>query len=267
MFRIDGINDVVFDTTKLVTYNAIAPELTITNITGNLSIGGRTVTGIATDKADPNRLIITVGSYGNSTYVFETNNALDAVPTWRGIQGNLPSFPVYHAIISEDDPNTVILGTEFGIWATNAGTIGNPNWVESNSGKSADNPFPRVPVFEIVQVKDKPWSGAKVYAGTHGLGFWESSSLLTNVKEVSNRTQSSLKAYPNPANSYVNLQTEIKGSYTLSLYNLSGQVVATQKGNSNGAISVTTSDIQSGSYFVEIIGDQQKAVSKIIIQH
>jgi hypothetical protein len=250
-----------------VAYNAIAPELTTTNITGNLNIGGRTVTGIAIDKSDPNRVIITLGAYGNSAYVFETNNALDASPTWRSIQGNLPTFPVYHAIISEDDPKTVILGTEFGIWATNNGTTGSPSWVEANSGVNANTPFPRVPVFEIVQVKDKPWSGTKVYAGTHGMGFWESSSLLTSVKPATKLVSSTIKAYPNPANSFVNLQVDVKGAYTLSIYNLNGQVVATQKGNSNGSISVVTSDIANGSYFVEILGDNQKAVSKLIIQH
>lgn len=267
IFRVDGLNAVDFDTTKIVAYNAIAPELTTTNITGNLNIGGRTVTGIAIDAADENRMIITLGAYGNSTYVFETNNALDAVPTWRSIQGNLPAFPVYHAIISDDNPNVVILGTEFGIWATNTGTSGNPSWVEANKGTIEGTPFPRVPVFEIVQVKSKPWSGAKVYAGTHGMGFWESSSLLSSVKDVSGIVKSNLKAYPNPANVFVNLQTEVKGSYTLTVYNLNGQVVASQKGSSNGAISLSTSELQSGSYFVEILGDRQKAVSKIIVQH
>jgi hypothetical protein len=179
----------------------------------------------------------------------------------------LPTFPVYHAIISEDDPKTVILGTEFGIWATNAGTSGTPNWAEANTGKVIATPFPRVPVFEIVQVKDKPWSGAKIYAGTHGMGFWESSSLLTNVKETSSKTSSSLKAYPNPANNFMNLQTDIKGAYTLTIYNLNGQAVTTQKGNSNGNIAITTADIANGNYFVEVLGNNNKAVSKIIVQH
>lgn len=267
IFRIDGLNNADFDTTKLVAYNSIASELTTTNITGNMNIGGRTITGIAIDKSDANRVIITVGSYGNSTYVFETDNALDAVPSWRGIQGNLPAFPVYHAIISEDDPKTVILGTEFGIWATNTGTSGNPSWVEANTGKESTTPFPRVPVFEIIQVKDKPWSGAKVYAGTHGMGFWESSSLLSNVKEATSKTSSNLKAYPNPANNFMNLQTEVRGTYTLTIYNLNGQVISSQKGNTNGNISITTSDIPSGNYFVEVLGMNKKAVSKIIIQH
>jgi hypothetical protein len=267
IFRIDGLNTADFDTTKLVAYNAISSDLTTTNISGNLNIGGRTVTGIATDKADPNRVIITVGSYGNSTYVFETDNALDAVPAWRGIQGNLLAFPVYHAIISEDDPKTVILGTEFGIWATNVGTSGTPNWAEANTGKVTSTPFPRVPVFEIVQVKEKPWSGAKIYAGTHGMGFWESSSLLTNVKETSNKSAGTVKAYPNPANNFLNLQTDIKGAYTLTIYNLNGQAVTTQKGNTNGNISITTADIANGNYFVEVLGSNNKAVSKIIVQH
>jgi len=267
MRRIDGLNKAVFDTTELTSYKTISDSLTTVSIKGNLSIGSRAVTSIAIDKNDPNRVVITVGNYNNTNYVYQTTNALDASPSWSSIQGNLPRFPVYHAIINESNSDEIILGTEFGIWATQNGTASSPSWSEALEGIDANMPMPRVPVFEVAQVSDKPWSGPKIYAGTHGMGIWETSSLLTNVKRTNNSNVSNVMAYPNPANNYVNLKTDIKGLFKLTVYSIKGEAVYTSNGNSNGTINISTSNLINGNYFVEVLGDNKKAVSKIIIQH
>lgn len=268
VWRIDGFNSTDFDTTLLPNYNSIPSTLTATDITANLGVSGRTITSIAIDKADENRLVVTVGSYGNTNYVYETLNALDPVPTWRAIQSNLPRFPVYHAVISEDDPNTIILGTEFGIWASNnASPGGTPTWSEANGGEDATLPFPKAPVFELVQVSVNKWSGAKVYAGTHGMGIWETGSLLSSTPKTEAKKVSSVLAYPNPANNEVSLRTSIKGQYSLIVYNIQGSVVASFDGFSNNEIKLNTTEFVNGNYFVEIIGSNEKAVTKLIVQH
>ncbi len=266
--RVDGFNSVQFDTVSIPNYNDIDPALTSTDISGGLSIGSRFVSSVEVDPNNPNRVVVTVGNYGYSSYVYVTNNALDANPTWNSIQGNLPQFPVYHAVINIDDPDMIILGTEYGMWVTQNGTSSTPTWVESLQGSKANMPFPKVPVYTVYQVEDRPWSGPKIYAGTFGMGIWETSSLLTNVKRPKKSApQVMLNAYPNPANNFITLDTDIKGNYTATIYNLSGKAVVTTNGNSNGTIKLTTSELISGNYFVEVIGDNQKAVSKIIVQH
>lgn len=268
IFRLSGLNSADFDTSVLVAYNAIPSNLEITDITNNLSLGGRTITGIAVDESNPDRIIISAGSYGNTNYVYETTNARDAQPDWTSIQGNLPRFPVYHVVISADDPNTVILGTEFGIWASNNVSGGTPTWTESIDGVDPSLGFPRVPVFELVQVKDKPWSGPKVYAGTHGMGIWETSSLLTNVrKEEQQKRASQMKIYPNPAVNFTTIETGVRGSYTLNIYSLNGQVVFSNEGQTTGKIEVSTSAMLTGTYFVEVVGKNTKEASKLIVQH
>ncbi|MBT8326694.1 MAG: T9SS type A sorting domain-containing protein, partial [Bacteroidia bacterium] len=249
VYRVDGFNSVQFDTVNIPGYNDIDPGLTTTDISASLSIGSRFVTGIEVDPNDPNRVVVTVGNYGYSSYVYITNNAMDANPTWTSIQGNLPQFPVYHAVINVDDPDMIILGTEFGMWVTQNGTNSTPTWVESLTGVDPNIPFPKVPVFTVYQVEDRPWSGPKIYAGTYGMGIWETGSLLSNVKRPSkSASRTLLNAYPNPANNFVNLNTEIKGTYTATIYNLNGQAVISSSGVSNGLIKLNTSQLLSGNY-------------------
>jgi hypothetical protein len=48
---------------------------------------------------------------------------------------------------------------------------------------------------------------------------------------------------------------------------MSGLLVESFSGQSNGLIKLNTSEIKNGSYFIEVLGDHQKAVSKLLIQH
>jgi hypothetical protein len=269
IYRVDSLLTAQFDTTSLVARDAMAPKLNYKQINQGFSLGGRTVTSVAIDKADPNRVVITAGNYSGTTFVYVTEDALSDNPSWRSIQGNLPRFPVYHAVISENDPDVIILGTEFGIWATNNGSATNPTWAEALEGVDADMPLPRVPVFDLIQVAANSSTGPTVYAGTHGMGIWASQSLLSSVPQVDNNLEKevTISAYPNPANLFINLETKIVGAYTLTVYNLSGQNVRTVSGNNSGVIKLNTTDLVTGNYFVEILGKNQKAVTKIIVQH
>jgi hypothetical protein len=54
------------------------------------------VTSIAIDPTNPNRVLVTLGNYGNDHYVFVTTNALDANPVWVSKQGELPKMLFMH---------------------------------------------------------------------------------------------------------------------------------------------------------------------------
>lgn len=264
--RIDSLLTAKLDTISLPVANQISPTLG-TPVVLSLPVGNRTVTSIAIDANDPNRVVATLGNYNNSSYVYVCEDALGAAPSFRSIHSNLPDFPVYHAIISVDDPDIIILGTEFGIWATTNGTATNPTWAEALEGKDPTKPLPRSPVFDVVQTTNKNWSGPRIYAGTHGMGIWESQSLLTSVRNKSNTESISILAYPNPANNVVNVASDIKGAYTLNMYSLNGTLVHSQEGSNSGTIKLSTETLTNGNYFIELIGQDTKAVSKIIVQH
>jgi hypothetical protein len=267
IYRIDNLLTTNFDTAAIPGYADIAPELVTTDITGNLSAFNRTITSLAIDNANPDRAVITLGNYGNTNYIYVTNNLTSSSPTWTSIQGALPRFPIYHALISLDDPDVIVLGTEFGVWATNNGLAATPTWSENITGVNADLPLPRVPVFEVIQIKEKPWKGVKIYAGTHGMGIWESTSLTAGIKRDNTSTKPAINAYPNPANNSLTLKTEIVGAYTLNVYSITGQLITTQKGTNNGVIKLDTDTFNNGNYFVEVFGNNTKAVTKIIVQH
>jgi hypothetical protein len=266
VIRIDSLLTAKLDTISLPVANQISPMLG-TPVDLSLPVGNRTVTSLAMDANDPNRIVATLGNYNNSSYVYICDNALGATPSFRSIHSNLPDFPVYHAIVSVDDPDVIILGTEFGIWATTNGTATNPTWAEALEGKDPTKPLPRSPVFDIAQTTNKSWSGPRIYAGTHGMGVWESQSLLTSVRNKTKKESISISAYPNPANNVVNLASDIKGAYTLNMYSLNGTLVHSQEGSNSGTIRLSTETFTNGNYFIELIGQNTKAVSKIIVQH
>lgn len=264
--RIDGINKTVWDTAAL-SGATISDSLSIRNINSNLPTG-RSITDIEVDYNDPNRVIVTLGNYGNSSHVYITTNALDDAPTWRSIQGALPSFPVYDAEISVNNPANIILGTEFGIYYTQNGTATTPTWTYNKDS------MPRVPVFQIRQVEQKVWkngkrTGAVLVAGTHGRGIWRSSSMLTSVETVSSTDKISVSAYPNPATSVVSLDMPVKGSdnLTISVINYQGQTVMTKQVRVTGTeqkIDLNVSTIAAGNYIIKVDGSKHKAATKFI---
>lgn len=268
IYRVDNLLSTQFDTLSLPKNDQIAASLTTTEISQGMGVStARTITSVGIDPQNPDRLVATLGNYGNTNYVYFTDNAMDASPTWRSIQGNLPRFPVYHGLISIKDSDVIILGTEFGIWATNNGTSANPTWAEALDGVDSDVPFPRAPVFDLVQVESNSSTGPRIYAGTHGMGIWETKSMLTSVRPKLDQ-QREVRAYPNPAHDYVNIETKLSGSYQLTVYAINGNIVHSQKGVNAQTIQLATTDWNSGNYFVEIIGaNHKKVVSKIIVQH
>lgn len=266
LYRTSGLNKANFDTTELSVANAISDSLTTIDITSNMSIGGRYISDVYVDPSDDNRVMVTLANYGNTRYVYITENALDPVPNWTDITTNLPNAPVYSCLISADDPSILIVGTEFGIFATDNGFSSNPTWTEMRDGANG-TPMPSSPVFAMDQVAAKPWAGHTVYAGTHGMGMWQSSSLLTNIKEEPTVKKSELTVYPNPAHISCTMKTDIRGEYTLNVYDVKGSLVSTAEGRSNGNITLNTRNLKNGNYFVEVIGVNAKAVSKMIVQH
>lgn len=78
---------------------------------------GQAATGVYVDKKDANRVVVTFGNYGYTSYVYASTNALSASPSFTSIQGDLPAMPVYDALINIADSSQIFLATEFGVWS------------------------------------------------------------------------------------------------------------------------------------------------------
>lgn len=261
IFRVDGLNSAKFTVAANPGVRDIPAGITTSNIFGNLP-SGRSVTSVNLDPANSNRAVVTLGNYGNSNFVYLTNNALAATPTYTNITGNLPSMPVYDAFIDFNNPNYIVLGTDLGVFASETGGT---TWEEQNSGMA------RVPVFEIRGYEWNPWMGSEIYLGTHGRGFYRSRSLMTGSSSPAQLIRTSaLTVFPNPAQSTTELSFEAlrasKGQ--LNVYNLKGQLVFTQEvmaGAGRQSISLPVSQLQAGHYIVVIELPGEKKTGKLMV--
>ncbi len=80
---------------------------------------------------------------------------------------------------------------------------------------------------------------------------------------ISNNTINELTVYPNPAADYFNVTLE--NDAEISVYSLTGQKVIEVSGVS-GNNQVSVNDLQSGVYFVSVIANGQKYMSKLTVR-
>jgi len=259
--RIDSINAADFSLAANPTVLDVPKPIVQTNITP-AGLSGRTVTSVNVDQMNGDHVVITLGGYGNSSYVYETFNALAAVPTWKNITGNLPSMPVYDALIDVDDNKRIILGTDLGVWYSEDGGA---NWVEGNDGMA------RVPVFEIRGYEWRPWEGMTMYLGTHGRGFFRSRTLLTSTKNLKDNTAIQVSVYPNPTNdkATVSVQSKVKENAVLRVVNLQGKVVMEQSVSvvvGSNEFSINLGNLPKGYYFASVKGNTTQGTVKVCVQ-
>lgn len=246
LYRVDGLNSAEFTLDANPVASTISDGITTVQISSS-AFSGRVVTSVNVNPSNPNHVILTLGGYGNNSYILESTNALDASPTFSNITGNLPSMPVYDAVIDVDDENRIIIGTDLGIWATeNGGT----SWEEANDGMA------RVPVFEIRGYEWRPWEGMVMYIGTHGRGYYRSTSLKTSTKSI---VKNSLKANlsPNPvvSSANINFESKVSGESNYSIYNINGKLISSvdfYANNGSNNIVINTNDLKSGIYFIKV---------------
>jgi photosystem II stability/assembly factor-like uncharacterized protein len=234
VWRLDNLNDAEFTLEANPTANDI-PDAIIQKKLSIPGVAGRVVTSVNVDPNDANHVVLTLGAYGNSVYVLESEDALSANPTFTNITGNLPKMPVYDAVIDVDDANRIVLGTELGMWATEDGGA---TWEEANDGMA------RVPVFEMRAYEWRPWEGMTIYAGTHGRGYYKSESLLTNTDKFE-KTNVAWNVFPNPSTDKVNASFSLNKAETakISVYDVNGNLIKTNTDNLRKGANTISMDV------------------------
>jgi hypothetical protein len=190
----------------------------------------RYITSIAI-APDDQTVLITLGNYGNSSYVFKTTDGLDSVPVFTAVQGDLPAMPVYNAIFEMSNPNTAILGTDFGVFSTNDISAASPTWTVQNSGTG------NVPVTMIKQQSNpglyyaRPNNYGDLYLASYGRGlfFDESYGIVLGTDPVYAKpaAENRLKVQPNPFTSNVRISYKIGKTAAVQamVYDLSGRMI------------------------------------------
>jgi hypothetical protein len=242
------------------------------------SWSGRSITSIAVDPNDPSRVIATLGNYGQANYIYFSSNALDADPTFTTKQGTtagkkLPAMPCYASLIEMSDGNRVLIGTEYGIFATaditkSAALI---EWTEENDGMSP------VPVYGIhQQTQVFPGMGnnyGTIYIATHGRGFFETNKYLSvpDSDPMPILAQPSLNIYPNPVVNFANINytLPVSSKVIVNVYDLNGRMVRTIDLSNQGVgihqASIDCNTLERGAYFLQLIAGKESTTAKFVL--
>ncbi len=274
VYRVKGFNGVYYNSEAKDTINMIndhdSTSYKYADIRSGVSqlqiqtifTGSQFICGMGVDPKNPEHLVIALGGYGAATNIRRSTTAASTTGTssFSTIRGNLPSMPVYDAVIDMNDPNIIIAGTEFGAWiSTDAGS----SWTAQNDEMGA------VPVYDVRQQYrgfDICTNSGMVYFGTHGRGIWSSADFLSledDIKEDKIEV-SAINLYPNPVNNFTNVELELTKStdVTISVFSLTGQMISnetlTNRQSGNLKHRVNTSRLPKGVYFVTVQADGMK---------
>lgn len=238
------------------------------------------VTGIDVHPTNSNRVVVTLGNYGGTSFIRYSTNALDSAQnvnfaSKQGVGSNaLPRFPFYSCVIDMHNPNRVLVGTEGGIYVTENITSSNPTWTAAfGPGIGLAN----VPVYDMVQQR-LPWHVASnrgvIYAGTHGRGMFKTSSLVSVEENEEVVKVANMDLYPNPvAGDRLNINFNLLSSddVTLSIYDLNGslidQVNLGAKPVGIHKTSINTNELANGTYILSLqAGDQVKSSKFVVLR-
>jgi hypothetical protein len=245
--------------------------------------GSRAVTSIAFSPEDNTRAVFTLSGYGFNDYVYVTSNALDSVPTFVNVQGNLPKLPVYSSLIEMHDKNKVIIGTDNGIFSTD--NVESGIWAADNSGLGT------VPVFMLKQqttfqpevyIDDNEkifyYPGVQnygaIYAASYGKGLFIDTSYYNPMGiepgNVYPQAVNTIRIFPNPFKNEVTVSYSLgtNSDVSLIIYDISGRTEKTinQNNVSSGEhkIKIEMGGFPAGTYLIQMKSKAGTAYGKLM---
>ena len=208
-----------------------------TDITGTLPIGSNSITYIAVDYQNPEKLWVTMGGYDGQR-IFEST---DAGTTWTNISTGLPQIPTLCVVQNtQATVNQLYVGTDVGVYVMNEGET----WTLYNTG------LPNVVVNELEIYYDAVTpANSRLVAATYGRGLWQTELAVStsynvdaSISEISVPEE---KAYCSMANITPTVKVQNKGIFTLTSfvvsYTIDGGTAVTQ----NWSGSLATNEIAS----------------------
>lgn len=230
------------------------------------NFGTRNITSISSDPNDQSKLLITLGAYGFTDYIFYNNNAdscasADNFSNFNSVQGNLIGVPVKESVIDVFNGNTAFIATEEGLYFTENLDGG------TNSIWTLENSLPAKITTCITQVTNDYFvSGDKgnLYVGTIGKGAYVSKA-STRVSANSISKTSTVKVYPNPSKGTFTVSSE-KEFNQIIVRNITGQVVFNKALNTLEKNNIINLDIADGVYVYEVLNNSTRVGSgKVLI--
>jgi hypothetical protein len=239
---------------------SIIPGKDITVVDYNHPASNVDVLGIGVDPNNNNNIVTASGGFGGTKIYMSLNGG----QTFSSRQGNLPIMPSYDAMFVGNSSKIVIVATELGMWMTDDITVAAPVWYEVN------DKLGRVPVFKIRQENLYVDGCPVIYLGTHGRGFFRSTSYTPDgchkaftygADITKNNPANHFSITPNMVENTTKVEfvNTYNGAVFITILNTNGQVVkrikeATERGNNS--IEVDLSYLSKGSYILRIESDK-----------
>jgi hypothetical protein len=252
------------------------------------------ITSVSVDPNNDDRLIITLGNYGNSHYAYFCDNALSANPTLRSVQGDpnnggLPQVPAYSSLFEMNpDNHLVLVGTEYGIYVTDNIGASSPTWVPENTHIGS------IPVFMLKQQTVRKTNDTLmfinidttyvvyygvnnygvIYGATYGRGLISLDEFQKPVgigEHGKADYKNAFSVYPNPAFDKVTVSFDAAApGYTdVELFSLNGNMVKSVdlgwRPEGRHDIILNVADLPAGTYIVRLTQGSQVSSSKIVV--
>ncbi len=255
--------------------NANVGNPTRTNITSGLFTGGASVSCIAIDPTNADRVIVTFSNYNARSIFFTSNGGT----SWTDISANLEQHPFggpagngpsvrWAKIVPLNGDTAYFVGTSIGLFATSHLHGDSTQWVQQGSATIGN---------AIVDMIDARISDGKIIVGTHGNGMF--STTLTNIAQLGvgmeelkfQASPLQLRNFPNPADQFttISFNLPMNEAVDLRLFDLHGKEVATVLNGTKNAglnsIKFNTNALANGIYFCHLIAGDLMETKKIVV--
>ena len=299
LYRISNLKAVVSDTTLLANNGAQLQQLAqLQEITLPVT---QCITSIAIYNKDNNKVVVTLGNYGNDSYVLYSDNATDSIASFEPRQGRLQQMPVYSSVYTAYEyrdkfgdyhcEEHVLIGTEHGVYITDKIAANDPGWV------AADNMMGDVPVLHMKQqnleqddqkvtTQNDTWmvgsvvpgihNKGMIYAATYGRGLFRCETYHQfysgdGVEENVTVAQSKVTMYPNPVRDAAKVSFELNENTSVSyqVFDMSGRMVKSENVGNCAAgkheIDVTVDRLAKGAYLLRLNAGSQSSCAKFMV--
>ncbi len=269
-----------------------------TKVMSGLPFNGQRVTGISVNPLNKDHVVISTGTYGSESYIFETFNFTDENPEFESIQGNLPLGIIYSCLVLRgggedgttdigDIKGNVLIGTSYGVYyGERSGNSFNWEYQGNEMGKVPVIALKEEPLARINANEYK--NSYVVYAGTYGRGMFRTLStnltgipadvttipdftVNTNVGIETLEVVSDVKVYPNPMVSQATIELSLSetSDVRVNIYDLQGRLMV-EKVNEKlttgkHQFTVNQSELNAGTYVVTVETAQQKLARKLMV--
>jgi hypothetical protein len=289
--RVSNLRAAVDDSTSTSTSTQFVVEST--ELT--LPVSGQCVTSVSFYTDDANKVVVTLGNYGNDAYVLYSDDVLSVDPTFVAKQGNLPKMPVYSSVYTSTYDGAaeghVLIGTEHGIYRTTDITASSPVWVAENDNMGD------VPVMEMKQQivkKDVQYATIMVdtvatsvaypgtdnegtiYAATYGRGLFRCETYRQSSFGVQDNptavASKQVSMYPNPVSgdeARISFELNHETAVSYQVFDITGRMVRNEvigtlsEGKHEASVSV--SGLANGSYILRLNAGNQTSTAKFMV--